>query len=212
MGRVHGDSPLEIKTTNMFRFALLICSVAYATAKADASYGYGGYGGYSHLGYAGYGGPVAHAHSTGPHLPNVVQHVPYGYAASGVYRAANAGALHLAKRSADADADADAFYGYGGYGHLGYAGYGGPVAHAHSTGPHLPNVVQHVPYGSAASGVYRAANAGALPLAKRSADADAFYGYGGYGYAGPVTSGLSTVSHAGFPLQGYAQGYGYGLW
>merc|ERR1712179_322526 len=93
--------------------------------------GYGGYGGYGHLGYAGYGGPVAHAHSTGPHLPNVVQHVPYGYAASGVYRAANAGALHLAKRSADADA----FYGYGGYGHLGYAGYGGPVAHAHSTGP-----------------------------------------------------------------------------
>merc|ERR1712179_123291 len=113
------------------------------------------------------------------------QHVPYGYAASGVYRAANAGALHLAKRSADADADADAFYGYGGYGHLGYAGYGGPVAHAHSTGPHLPNVVQHVPYGYAASGVYRAANAGALHLAKRSADADAFYGYGGYGYAGP---------------------------
>merc|ERR1712240_411243 len=99
--------------------------------------------------------------------------------------AANAGALHLAKRSADADA----FYGYG-----------GPVAHAHSTGPHLPNVVQHVPYGYAASGVYRAANAGA------------FYGYGGYGYAGPITSGLSTVSHAGFPLQGYAQGYGYGLW
>merc|ERR1712240_834703 len=110
--------------------------------------------------FYGYGGPVAHAHSTGPHLPNVVQHVPYGYAASGVYRAANAGALHLAKRSADADA----FHGYGGYGghdHLGYAGYGGPVAHAHSTGPHLPNVVQHVPYGYAASGVYRAANAGA---------------------------------------------------
>merc|ERR1712240_15484 len=111
--------------------------------------------------------------------------------------AANAGALHLAKRSADADA----FYGYG-----------GPVAHAHSTGPHLPNVVQHVPYGYAASGVYRAANAGAIHLAKRSADADAFYGYGGYGYAGPITSGLSTVSHAGLPLQGYAQGYGYGLW
>merc|ERR1712179_363628 len=66
MGRVHGDSLLDINTTNMFRFALLICSVAYATADADASYGYGGYGGYGHLGYAGYGGPVAHAHSTGP--------------------------------------------------------------------------------------------------------------------------------------------------
>merc|ERR1712179_506078 len=50
MGRVHGDSLLDINTTNMFRSALLICSVAYATAKADASYGYGGYGGYGHLG------------------------------------------------------------------------------------------------------------------------------------------------------------------
>ena len=54
---------------------------------------------------------------------------------------------------------------------------------------------------------------GAIQVADmRSAAADAFYGYGGYGYAGPITSGLSTVSHAGFPLQGYAQGYGYGLW
>merc|ERR1712179_204064 len=58
MGRLHGDSLLDINTTNMFRFALLICSVAYATAEADASYGYGGYGGYGHLGYAGYGGPM----------------------------------------------------------------------------------------------------------------------------------------------------------
>merc|ERR1712112_560200 len=133
-----GDSLLETNPTNMIQFALLVCSVAYATAEADAYYGYGGYGGYGHVGYAGYGGPVALAHSTGPHLPNVVQRVPYGYAASGVYRAANAGALHLAKRSADSDA---------------------------------------------------------------------FYGYG---YAGPITSGISTVSHAGFPLQGYAHGYGYG--
>merc|ERR1719260_301738 len=159
----------------MIRLALLVCSVAYVTTEADAYHGYGGYGGYGHLGYAGYGGPVAHAHSTGPHLPNVVQHVPYGYAACGVYRAANAGALHLAKRPADADA----FHGYGGYGGYGYLGY-------------------------AASGVSRAANAGALHLAKRSADADAFHGYGGYGgygylgyagYGGPVAHAHSTGPH-----------------
>merc|ERR1712183_544863 len=65
------------------------------------------------------------------------------------------------------------------------------------------------PYGYAASGHYRADSVGAVHIAKRSADP--FYGHGyGYGYAGPVATGVSTVSHAGFPLQGYAQGYGYG--
>merc|ERR1711962_1070727 len=105
-------------------------------------------------------------------------------------------------------AEADPFYGsygYGGYGHgygLGYAGYGGYY------GPHAapavaggvairgygqPVTVAHnAPYGYAASGIYAAY-------------------YGGY-YLGPQTSGLSTISHAGFPLQGYAQGYGYGLY
>jgi len=69
------------------------------------------------------------------------------------------------------------------------------------------------PYGYAASGHYRADSLGAVHIAKRSADPYYGHGYGagyGYGYAGPIATGVSTVSHAGFPLQGYAQGYGYG--
>merc|ERR1719309_1303695 len=123
----------------------------------------------------------------------------------------------ITKRSADADA----YYGAYGLGYAGYGGYGGYY------GPHAapavaggvairgygqPVTVAHnAPYGYAASGIYAADSVGAIHTAKRSADADAYYG--GYGiYLGPETSGLSTISHAGFPLQGYAQGYGYGLY
>merc|ERR1719357_1992895 len=139
----------------------------------------------------------------------------YGYGGYGY------GLGHYGKRSADADAYYGAYgLGYAGYGH-GYAGYGGYY------GPHAapavaggvairgygqPATVAHnAPYGYAASGIYAADSVGAIHTAKRSADADAYYG--GYGISlGPQTSGLSTISHAGFPLQGYAQGYGYGLY
>merc|ERR1712034_231843 len=97
------------------------------------------------------------------------------------------------------------YAGYGGYygphaapavaGGVAIRGYGQPVTVAHNA-----------PYGYAASGIYAADSVGAIHTAKRSADAY----YGGY-YLGPQTSGLSTISHAGFPLQGYAQGYGYGF-
>merc|ERR1711920_400416 len=48
--------------------------------------------------------------------------VPYGYAASGHYVADSVGAVHVAKR--EADADADAFYGTYGYSGIGYSSYG----------------------------------------------------------------------------------------
>merc|ERR1712002_1393852 len=99
-------------------------------------------------------------------------------------------------------AEADPFYGsygYGGYG-LGYAGYGGYY------GPHAaPAVAGGVAIRGYGQPVTVAHNA---PYGY--ADADAYYG--GYGiYLGPQTSGLSSISHAGFPLQGYAPGYGYGF-
>merc|ERR1712228_213928 len=51
--------------------------------------------------------------------------VPYGYAASGRYVADSLGAVHVAKREADADALYGA-YGYNGLGYsgIGYSGYG----------------------------------------------------------------------------------------
>merc|ERR1712211_130440 len=53
--------------------------------------------------------------------------VPYGYAASGIYRADSVGAVHIAKREPEAEAEADPYYGYG-YSGIGYSGlrsYGG---------------------------------------------------------------------------------------
>ena len=158
--------------------------------------------------------------------------MPYGYAASGRYVADSVGARHVAKREAEADAWYGN-YGLGGYGgYAGYGGYGGQggyagVGLAYSGAYAAPatsgaitlrghgtpvTIGAYQPYGYAASGQYRADSVGAVHIAKREAEASYRYGgYGGYGgYPGPQTSGLSTVSPAGFPLQGYSQGYGYG--
>merc|ERR1712055_1118001 len=200
------------------------------------SLGYSGYGGYGlgyagHVGYAGYAGYGGYG---GYGVKTVAAHQPCGYAASGHYVADSIGARHIAKREAEADAYYGS-YGYGGLGAYGYGGYGAGYGAVLATGtPALAGayaapatsasiavrgygtpatVGAYQPYGYAASGHYRADSVGAVHIAKRSADPFYGHGYGhgyGYGYAGPVATGVSTVSHAGFPLQGYAQGYGYG--
>ena len=165
-------------------------------------------------------------------MKTVAAHVPYGYAASGHYVADSLGARHIAKREAEADAYYGS-YGYGGLGAYGYGGYGAGYGAVLATGtPALAGayaapatsaaiavrgygtpatVGAYQPYGYAASGHYRADSLGAVHIAKRSADPYYGHGYGlGYGYAGPIATGVSSVSPAGFPLQGYAQGYGYG--
>merc|ERR1712107_823127 len=117
------------------------------------------------------------------------------------------------------------YSGYGGYG-LGYAGYG------------VKTVAAHLPYGYAASGHYIADSLGARHIAKREAEADAYYGsygygglaaygYGGYGagygavlasgtpalagaYAAPATSAAIAVRGYGTPATvGAYQPYGY---
>merc|ERR1712180_60488 len=216
----------------MFRLAVLACCLALAAAEADPYYGSYGYGlGYS--GYGGYGlGYAGHVGYAGYGLKTVAAHVPYGYAASGHYVADSLGARHIAKREAEADAFYGS-YGYGGLGAYGYGGYGAGYGAVLATGtPALAGayaapatsaaiavrgygtpatVGAYQPYGHAATGHYRADSLGAVHIAKRSADPYYGHGYGiGYGYAGPIATGVSSVSPAGFPLQGYAQGYGYG--
>merc|ERR1712240_116096 len=128
----------------MGKSVIVVCLAALAAAEpeADAYYGSYGYGlGYSNLGYGydpmrysgayGYAAPATSAGIAvrGYGTPATVgTNVPYGYAASGNYVADSFGAVHIAKREADAEpeADADALYGNYGYG-LGYSAYSRPV-------------------------------------------------------------------------------------
>merc|ERR1719222_1608193 len=225
-----GYSLLESLPRKMFRLAVVACCLALAAAEADPYYGSYGHS----LGYSGYGGYAGYGGYGGYGVKTVAAHQPYGYAASGHYIADSIGARHIAKREAEADAYYGS-YGYGGLGAYGYGGYGAgygavlatdtpALAGAYAApatsasiavrGYGTPATVgAYQPYGYAASGHYRADSVGAVHIAKRSADPFYGHGYGhgyGYGYAGPVATGVSTVPHAGFPLQGYAQGYGYG--
>merc|ERR1711868_10312 len=161
----------------------VVCLAAAASAEADAQYGHFGYAGLGHSVYAapyrysgayGYAAPLTGAGITvrGYGTPATVgTHAPYGYAASGHYVADSVGAVHVAKR----EAEADALYGTYGYG-LGYSAYSRPV------------------YGGYSS-YYGKREAEAEP----EADADALYGNYGYGlgysaYSRPVYGGYSTYS------------------
>merc|ERR1711872_1159033 len=90
-----------------------------APVAAHAAYGYAAPAQGAAIAVRGYGTPAT-----------VGSTLPYGYAASGRYVADSVGAVHVAKREAEADADAlyrtygYRGYGYGGYTTLGYRGLG----------------------------------------------------------------------------------------
>merc|ERR1712055_747164 len=141
---------LDSRGIKMLRIVVVACCAALAAADADAfygSYGYSGLGYTSALGHSSYGyaTPIASHAAYGYAAPaqsaaiavrgygtpaTVGSTAPYGYAASGRYVADSVGAVHVAKR--EAEAEADALYrsygyrglGYGGYRTLGYRGLG----------------------------------------------------------------------------------------
>merc|ERR1711973_851817 len=124
------------ETTSTMKSALLVCLTALAAAEPEADAYYGSYGynnlglGYSNLGYTPlrYSGAYGYAVRGYGTPATVGTNVPYGYAASGNYVADSFGAVHIAKREADAEPGADALYGYGynniGYSNLGYSNIG----------------------------------------------------------------------------------------
>merc|ERR1712227_312802 len=166
----------------MIKFTIVVCLAAVASAEADAQYLTG------HLGYSAYAAPLRYSGAYGYAAPlagagiavrgygtpaTVGTHAPYGYAASGHYVADSVGAVHVAKREAEAEPEADALYGNYGYG-LGYSAYSRPVYGGYST-------------------YYGKREAEAEP----EADADALYGNYGYGlgysaYSRPVYGGYSS--------------------
>merc|ERR1711910_35799 len=145
-------SPKKQQPT-MIKIAAVVCLAALASADADADAYYNTYGyGLNHgLGYtnaytAGYGinayaAPLRYSGAYGYAAPaaaaaipvrgygtpaTVGSNLPYGYAASGRYVADSVGAVHIAKREAEAEpeADADAYYSTYGYNNYGYSGLG----------------------------------------------------------------------------------------
>merc|ERR1739842_117926 len=193
-------SPKKQQLT-MIKIAAVVCLAALASAEADAdafynTYGYGlnhglGYtnayaAGYGINAYAsplrysgayGYAAPAASAAITvrGYGTPATVgSNLPYGYAASGRYVADSVGAVHIAKREAEAEpeADADAYYGTYGYSNLGYSSYAAPAAYSTYSTIARPAIYSR--------GFYGKREAEAEP----EAEADALYSaYGNYGYS-----------------------------
>merc|ERR1719245_515088 len=160
----------------MNKFAFVVCLAACVSADADAFYGPYGYGG------------VANSVGIAGAAPAAIPAAPGLYAGAGRYVANSAGVVHVAKRSADAEPEADAAYLYGGYG---YGAFGG--AYPYGLGY---NGFAGYPYGYPAVGY-------SAYYGKRSADAepeaDAYYGYYGYG----------AYPFAGYGYSAYRP-YGYG--
>merc|ERR1712223_157977 len=120
--------------------AFLLACISLVMGEADpwstgyTTIGYGGYGGYGGLGYAGYGGyglgyggygGYGYGGYGGGYGTVGIARGYGGYAGAGSYVAANPGAIHIAKRSAEPEADPQYAVGYsglGGYG-LGLGGY-----------------------------------------------------------------------------------------
>merc|ERR1719278_1442136 len=159
--------PTLAQTT--MKFALVVCFAALVACEPEAK-------------------PEAEAD---PYLLYGAYAHPYAYGAYGAYGYgaypyAHHG-LYYGKRSAEAEpkADADAYYGVYGYG-LGYHGLGYRYGYAG-----YPYAHRAYYYGK------RSADAEPTAAAEPAADADAYYGYYGYGAR---------------PYYGYGLGYrGYGL-
>merc|ERR1711934_1145237 len=174
-----GDSGLNAQTT--MKFALVVCFAALVACEPEAkpeAEADAYYGYYGHP-YA-YGGYRA-----------------YGY---GAYPYAHHG-LYYGKRSADAEPtaaaepNADAYY-YGAYG-LGYHGLG-----------YRSYGYAGYPYAHAYGHYYGKRSAEAEPAAAAEPEADAYYGYYGYGARPYYGYGLGYRGYAGYHGLGYRSFWG----
>merc|ERR1711973_439271 len=138
--------------------------------------------------------------------------VPYGYAASGNYVADSFGAVHIAKREADAEPEADALYGYGysnlgysniGYSNLGVSTYTRPVATVSRIATPVVSTVSRIAAPVVSSFSAPIVSRPALisrtsGIWKREAEAepeaDAYYGSYGYNNIGYSNLGVSTYT------------------
>merc|ERR1712071_149475 len=136
-------------------YAAPLTTYAGENAGVYAGHHAGAYSG--HVGHAGvYAAPATTASIAvrGYGTPATIgTYQPYGYAASGRYVADSVGAVHVAKRSADAEAEPEAQYGYSNLGHMGYSGLTG---YAGAYGRHAGVYAGHAGVYAGQAGVYAA--------------------------------------------------------
>merc|ERR1712002_428615 len=176
-------------------------NLGYAPLRYSGAYGYAAPATSAGIAVRGYGTPAT-----------VGTNVPYGYAASGNYVADSFGAVHIAKREADAEPEADALYGYGynniGYSNLGVSTYTRPVA----TVSRIATPVVSRPVVSTLSRIAApVVSSFSAPIVSRPAlisrtsgiwkreaeaepEADAYYGSYGYNNIGYSNLGVSTYT------------------
>merc|ERR1712106_884908 len=175
-----------LNRVNMNKFLAVVCLAAGAMAEAEADPYYAAYG------YAGL--PVAGAYGAGVYGAGVYGAGAYG---AGVYGVGAYGAYRA--------------YPYGLGLAAGYASVS-PSASVSISGL-APAAVPAIAGAYAGAGRYVANSAGVVHVAKREAEADAFYGAYGHGYAGLGYAGLGHAG-LGYPGLGHAglgyAGLGYG--
>merc|ERR1711872_882400 len=156
----------------------------------SGAYGYAAPATSAGIAVRGYGTPAT-----------VGTNVPYGYAASGNYVADSFGAVHIAKREADAEPEADALYGYGYnnivYSNLGVSTYTRPVATVSRIATPVVSrpvvstfsapIVSRPALISRTSGIWKRE-------AEAEPEADAYYGSYGYNNIGYSNLGVSTYT------------------
>merc|ERR1719239_1695357 len=169
------DSGLNAQTT--MKFALVVCFAALVACEPEAK---------PEAEADAYYGVYGHPYAYGGYRT-------YGYAG---YPYAHHG-LYYGKRSADAEPtaaaepNADAYYGVYGYG-LGYRGYSGLYHHGYAGYPYAHHGVY-----------YGKRSADAEPAAAAEPEADAYYGYYGYGARPYYGYGLGYRGYAGYHGLGY---------
>merc|ERR1712127_736694 len=194
-------------------YAAPMTTYAGQTAGVYAGHHAGVYAGHhagvytGHVGHAGvYAAPATTAAIAvrGYGTPATIgTYQPYGYAASGRYVADSVGAVHVAKRSADAKAEPEAQYGYSNLGHMGYSGLTGYAgAYGRHAGVYAGQAGVHAAPAIAAT--YAAPTVAATYAAPLSTYAGV---RSGLGYAGRL--GYSGLGYSGL---GYGGAMGYRRW
>jgi len=194
-------------------------SLGKREAEAEPAHFYSAMPYYQHTPYAAAYKPITYAAAYKPVSYYKPMHMqaktysndamkPMGYAGKGLYHAESAGAVHIAKREAEAE-PAHFYSAMPYYQHTPYAAAYKPITYAAAYKPVSYFKPMHMqaktysndamkPMGYAGKGMYHAESAGAVHIAKREAEADPALIYNS-GVHYPMTYGLHNYGYTHYP-------------